>query len=283
MISLSDYENFDAENGSSPISKVEKTQSNDVAISIENLSINYKTNFDKNRTARNMLLRSRSYSREKKVIRALENIDLKVNHGTVLGIVGHNGAGKSTLLRCMAGILRPTSGRVEIHGRISTMLALGLGFNAALSGRQNVMLGGLASGMTKKQISEKFEEIADFADLGDFIDMPIRTYSSGMGSRLAFSVAVHMDPDILLIDEALSAGDANFKVKASKKMHELMSSARTMVVVSHALGTIEEICNDAIWLDHGHLMSRGKPKDVIREYTDFLNVKESQAVVREDF
>jgi lipopolysaccharide transport system ATP-binding protein/teichoic acid transport system ATP-binding protein len=283
VISLSDYENFDAENGSSPISKVEKTQSNDVAISIENLSINYKTNFDKNRTARNMLLRSRSYSREKKVIRALENIDLKVNHGTVLGIVGHNGAGKSTLLRCMAGILRPTSGRVEIHGRISTMLALGLGFNAALSGRQNVMLGGLASGMTKKQISEKFEEIADFADLGDFIDMPIRTYSSGMGSRLAFSVAVHMDPDILLIDEALSAGDANFKVKASKKMHELMSSARTMVVVSHALGTIEEICNDAIWLDHGHLKARGEPKDVIRQYTEFLNVKETQAVVREDF
>ena len=145
------------------------------------------------------------------------------------------------------------------------------------------MLGGLASGMTKKQISEKFEEIADFADLGDFIDMPIRTYSSGMGSRLAFSVAVHMNPDILLIDEALSAGDANFKVKASKKMHDLMSSARTMVVVSHALGTIEEICNDAIWLDHGHLMSRGEPKDVIRDYVEFLNVKGTQAVVREDF
>ena len=132
MISLSDYDNFDLENASSFISKIEKTQSQDVAISIENLSISYKTNFDKNRTARNLLLRSRSYSREKKVIRALENIDLKVNHGTVLGIVGHNGAGKSTLLRCMAGILRPTNGRVEIHGRISTMLALGLGFNAAL-------------------------------------------------------------------------------------------------------------------------------------------------------
>jgi ABC-type polysaccharide/polyol phosphate transport system ATPase subunit len=283
VISLSDYDNLDPASSSSFISKVEKSQTHDLAISIENLSINYKTNFDKNRTARNMLLRSRSYSREKKVISALENIDLRVNHGTVLGIVGHNGAGKSTLLRCMAGILRPTNGRVEIHGRISTMLALGLGFNAALSGRQNVMLGGLASGMTKKQISEKFEEIADFADLGDFIDMPIRTYSSGMGSRLAFSVAVHMDPDILLIDEALSAGDATFKVKASKKMHELMSSARTMVVVSHALGTIEEICNDAIWLDHGHLKSRGEPKDVIRQYTDYLNVNGTQSVVREDF
>ena len=283
MISLSDYDNSDLINGPGHIAKVVKEQSQDIAISINDLGINYKTNFDRNTTARNLLFRSRSYTREKKVIRALEGIDLNIYHGTVLGIVGHNGAGKSTLLRCMAGILRPTTGRIEIHGRISTMLALGLGFNAALSGRQNVILGGLASGMSKKQISEKFDEIADFAELGDFMDMPIRTYSAGMGSRLAFSVAVHMNPDILLIDEALSAGDANFKVKASQKMHELMSSARTMVVVSHALGTIEEICNDAIWLDHGHLKMRGEPKDVVKEYTTFMNVEQSQAVVREDF
>jgi ABC-type polysaccharide/polyol phosphate transport system ATPase subunit len=157
-----------------------------------------------------------------------------------------------------------------------------LGFNPQLSGRENVTLGGLASGLSRAEITERFEQIAEFADLGDFIDLPTRTYSSGMHARLAFSVAVHMNPDILLIDEALSAGDAAFKKKARIKMEELMGSARTMLVVSHGLGTIKEICNDAIWLDHGRLMKRGAPDEIVSSYTEFVE-SGSSAEVLEDF
>jgi ABC-type polysaccharide/polyol phosphate transport system ATPase subunit len=189
--------------------------------------------------------------------------------------VGSNGAGKSTLVRAVAGILPPTSGRIEVHGRVSTLLALGVGFNANMSGQENVVLGGLAAGYTRDEINAKYEEIAEFADLGDFIEMPMRTYSSGMFSRLAFAVAVHMEPDILLVDEALSAGDAKFKERAAAKMKSLVEEARTMFLVSHALSSIREMCNDAIWMNKGELMMRGAPADVIKEYTRFVKVGES--------
>ena len=160
-----------------------------------------------------------------------------------------------------------------MRGRISALLALGVGFNAALSGRENVILGGLASGLSRK-VLERADEVAEFAELGDFMDMPMRTYSSGMYSRLAFSVSVHMKPDILLIDEALSAGDASFKSKASAKMHDLMSSARAMFLVSHSLGSVKELCDRAIWMHKGKLMLDGSPDDVIKAYTKFVQVGE---------
>jgi ABC-type polysaccharide/polyol phosphate transport system ATPase subunit len=138
-----------------------------------------------------------------KEVHAVQDVSFDVDHGTTIGIIGANGAGKSTLMRTVAGILPPTSGRIEVHGRVSTLLALGVGFNPVLSGRENVVLGGLAAGLTRKEIQQRYEQIAEFAELGEFIDMPMRTYSSGMFSRLAFSVAVHMDPDILLVDEAV--------------------------------------------------------------------------------
>ena len=158
----------------------------------------------------------------------------------------------------------------------------GVGFNSALTGRENVTLGGLAAGLTRDEIREKFDEIADFAELGDFIDMPMKTYSSGMYSRLAFAVAVHMDPDILIIDEALSAGDAHFKKKAGAKMNELVGKARTMLLVSHGLGTIKEMCDEVIWMHKGKLIRRGDADTVIAAYTRFLNVGES-ALSLEDF
>jgi ABC-type polysaccharide/polyol phosphate transport system ATPase subunit len=201
----------------------------------------------------------------------------------VLGVVGHNGAGKSTLLRAIAGIMPPSSGQIVVNGDVSALLSLAAGFNSALSAPENVLLAGLAAGMTRDEVLERVDEIIAFAEIEDFRDMPVKTYSSGMASRLAFSAAVHMKPDILLIDEALSAGDARFKVKAQKKMRELMQSARTMVVVSHGSNTIKDLCSDAIWLDHGNLMMHGEAKTVVNEYLDFMKVERKASAATDDF
>ena len=200
----------------------------------------------------------------------------------VLGIVGANGAGKSTLVRTIAGILPPTSGRIEVDGRVSTLLALGVGFNRKLTGRENVVLGGLAAGLTRDHLADKYEDIVEFAELEEFMDMPMQTYSSGMYGRLGFSVAVNMDPDILLIDEALSVGDARFKRKSFEKMRELCTEDRTIVLVSHSMASIEELCDQAIWMHKGELRMEGEPDEVIDAYTTFLDVKKDTASTMED-
>jgi teichoic acid transport system ATP-binding protein len=200
----------------------------------------------------------------------------------VLGIVGANGAGKSTLVRTIAGILPPTRGRVEVRGRVSTLLALGVGFNRRLTGRDNVVLGGLAAGLSREQMADLYDEIVEFSELEEFMDMPMRTYSSGMYGRLAFSVAVHMHPDILLIDEALSTGDARFRRKSFERMRALCEQEDTTVVlVSHALGSIRELCDEVIWMHKGVLRASGDPDEVVSAYTEFLQVKED-AVTTED-
>jgi ABC-type polysaccharide/polyol phosphate transport system ATPase subunit len=252
-----------------------------VAISVQDVSVTYRTTFERVPTFKETIVRLGRRQRLVREIEAVKNLSIDVPQGTILGIVGHNGAGKSTLMRTIAGILPPTRGRIEVHGRVSTLLALGVGFNSALSGKENVILGGLAAGLSREQILARAQEIADFAELGDFMDLPMRTYSSGMYSRLAFSVAVHMRPDILLVDEALSAGDARFREKANAKMQELLSQARTMLLVSHALGTVIELCHDAIWMDHGVLKLHGPAEEVVNAYTDSLKVKRS-AITDED-
>src|SRR4051794_12196203 len=222
--------------------------------------------------------------RRERVVREIEavrNVTFDVTHGTVLGVVGANGAGKSTLVRTIAGILPPSEGRVEVHGRVSTLLALGVGFNRKLSGRENVVLGGLAAGLKRDQLAEKYDDIVRFAELEEFMDMPMRTYSSGMYGRLAFSVAVNMEPDILLIDEALSVGDARFRRKSFDKMRELCRQARTIVLVSHSMGSIEELCDSAVWMHKGELRKWGEPEEVIHAYTEFLDVGED-ALTMED-
>jgi ABC-type polysaccharide/polyol phosphate transport system ATPase subunit len=181
----------------------------------------------------------------------------------------------------MAGILPPTKGSIEVWGKASTLLALGVGFNPALSGRENIVLGGLATGLTREEVEERADEVAEWTELGEFIDMPMKTYSSGMGARVAFSVAVHMKPDILMIDEALSAGDAKFREKANAKMAELRESARAMFLVSHGLNSIVEMCNQAIWLNKGELMMRDEPETVIDAYMDFMKVKKNAATTEE--
>jgi ABC-type polysaccharide/polyol phosphate transport system ATPase subunit len=262
--------------------KAAAQRGSDVAIRVTDVSVTYRTNLQKVPTLKSAIVRLGRRERVVKEVKALRNVTFDVPHGRVMGVIGANGAGKSTLMRTVAGILAPSTGRIEVTGRVSTLLALGVGFNSALSGKENVTLGGLAAGLSRAQIKEKYDEITAFAELEEFMDMPMRTYSSGMYSRLAFAVAVHMDPDILIIDEALSAGDAHFKKKAQEKMDELVAKARTMLVVSHALGTIKELCDEAIWLHKGELIRRGEPDEIIAAYTKFLQVGED-AITLEDF
>jgi len=251
------------------------------AVKVEDLSITYRTTVERKPTLKQAIVRLGRGERSVLEIQALENVSFDVRVGTSMGIIGSNGAGKSTLMRAMAGILPPTTGNVEVWGRASTLLALGVGFNKSLSGRENIILGGLAAGLSRKEVEERVDDIAEWTELGRFIDMPMNTYSSGMGARVGFSVAVHMKPDILMIDEALSTGDAKFREKANAKMAELRESARAMFLVSHGLGSIKEMCNEVIWLNKGELMMRGEPDAVVEEYMAFVKVKRS-ATTTED-
>ena len=260
---------------------VSSNGSNPLAVKVDDLSITYRTTFERKPTLKQALVRFGRGQRAVREVEAIKHVSFEVRNGTAMGIIGANGAGKSTLMRALAGILPPTSGSIEVWGRASTLLALGVGFNQSLSGRENIILGGLAAGLSRREVEERADEVAEWTELGDFIDMPMRTYSSGMSARVGFSVAVHMKPDILMIDEALSTGDAHFREKANAKMAELRESARAMFLVSHGLGSIKEMCTEVMWLDHGKLMMRGDPEEVITAYMKFVKVKKS-ATAMED-
>jgi teichoic acid transport system ATP-binding protein len=260
---------------------VSSNGSNPLAVKVDDLSITYRTTFERKPTLKQALVRFGRGQRAVREVQAIKHVSFEVRNGTAMGIIGANGAGKSTLMRALAGILPPTSGSIEVWGRASTLLALGVGFNQSLSGRENIILGGLAAGLSRREVEERAVEVAEWTELGDFIDMPMRTYSSGMSARVGFSVAVHMKPDILMIDEALSTGDAHFREKANAKMAELRESARAMFLVSHGLGNIKEMCSEVIWLDHGTLMMRGDPDEVVTAYMKFVKVKKSAAAMED--
>jgi ABC-type polysaccharide/polyol phosphate transport system ATPase subunit len=246
-----------------------------IAVSVKDLGLTYTTSIDKKPTLKARLKTVGRGKKHTRVVRALNEINVDVHYGTVLGIIGSNGAGKSSLMRVISGIVPPTQGRIEVFGSVSTLLALGVGFNPSMTGRDNVYLGGLAAGMSRDEIDKNFDAIADFSELGEAIDAPMRTYSSGMYARLAFSVAAVVEPDILIIDEALSTGDAKFKEKSLNRIKELRTSDRALILVSHALATIEDICNEVIWLNKGKLMMRGKPSEVIAAYREFVDARKS--------
>lgn len=197
---------------------------------------------------------------------ALRDISFAVQRGKVLGIIGPNGAGKSTLLKLVAGIYRPTSGQLQVRGRVSALLNLGVGFHPELTGRENIYISGLALGLSRKRIRSLLEEIVGFAELEEFVDAPVRTYSSGMFMRLAFSVAVNVDPDVLLLDEVLSVGDSSFTAKSRARIEEFREAEKTILFVSHDLKVVEGWCHDAIWLDHGHVMQSGEAAEVVEAY-----------------
>lgn len=195
--------------------------------------------------------------------RAVDHVSVNILHGECFGILGRNGAGKSTLLALIAGVLRPTSGTISVHGRISPLLELGVGFTPELTGRENIVINGVLLGLRRREITAIIEEIIAFADIADFIDQPLKTFSSGMQSRLGFAIAVHIKPNILLVDEVLSVGDTEFQQKCLRRIDQLRQSGATIVFVSHNLQTVENICDRAIWLEKGRVVSVGAPKKVI--------------------
>ena len=199
---------------------------------------------------------------------ALQNVSFTVDHGETLGIIGRNGSGKSTALKLIAGVTAPTSGEVLVVGRVSPLIELGAGFHPDLTGRENVHLNGSILGMTSREIEEQFDAIVEFAELEEFIDTPVKRYSSGMYGRLGFAVAVHSKPDLLLVDEVLSVGDAFFQEKCLNRMREFKASGMTIVLVSHSPALVSEFCDRAIWIDHGHLMREGHADDVVAEYLE---------------
>ena len=205
------------------------------------------------------------------IYEAVRGVSFKVKKGDILGIVGKNGSGKSTLLRALAGVFSPDSGEIDLHGYTISLLAIGVGFQKALSGRENIYLSGMLLGFSEDQIREKIDEIISFAGLGKFIDMPVQTYSSGMYCKLAFSITAILETDIMLIDEVLSVGDAKFKKKGYKKMKELiMDENRTVIIVSHNSDTIRNLCTSVLWLHEGEVRMMGNTDEVMDAYDEFM-------------
>ncbi|MDW2876418.1 MULTISPECIES: ABC transporter ATP-binding protein [Bacillaceae] len=204
---------------------------------------------------------------------ALENINLRINKGEAVGIIGRNGSGKSTLLQLLAGTLSPSSGKVKVNGRVAALLELGSGFNPEFTGRENIYLNGAILGLSREEMKERFKDITDFADIGDFIDRPVKTYSSGMYVRLAFAISINVNADVLIVDEALSVGDTKFQIKCIEKMNEIKNNGATILFVSHAGEQVKRFCDRAIWLKEGQLVLDGTSSEVVNYYEDTLQLE----------
>lgn len=225
----------------------------------------------KNRSLKNTVMQAAtggkvSFGAEGTIIRSLDNVSFTFNDGDRVGLVGHNGAGKSTLLRTLSRVYEPTSGYAKIEGEIGSLVDISLGIDPEATGRENIFIRGALLGLHHKEIEKKYQEIVDFSELGNFVDMPVRTYSSGMHLRLAFAVATVIRPEILLMDEWLSVGDANFNAKAESRLVELVQSSRILVIASHSRELIEKTCNRVLWFDHGCLKMDGSSKEVCKRY-----------------
>lgn len=212
--------------------------------------------------------KKRRVSKEKNEFYALKNVSFDIKKGEVVGLIGSNGAGKSTLLKVVSGVMKPTSGKVTVNGVISPMIELGAGFDAELTARENIYLNGAVLGYSKKFIDEKFEQIVEFSELKDFLDVPVKNFSSGMTAKLAFSIATVVDPEILIVDEILSVGDIKFQEKSKTKMMEMIKGGTTVLYVSHSLESIKDLCSRVIWLEHGQIVKIGDAKKVCQEYYD---------------
>jgi ABC-type polysaccharide/polyol phosphate transport system ATPase subunit len=237
------------------------------AIVATDLGVQYNLRFNRKKPMRESLS-SVVLRRPPERFWALRHVNVNVPHGESLGVIGPNGAGKSTLLQVLAGIMRPSEGSVEVRGAVSGLLSLGAGFDQELSGRENILLGGAFLGLDDKVTRELMPGIVDFADLGAFIDAPIKTYSAGMRARLGFSIATAVDPDILLLDEVLATGDATFREKSKGRVIELVKSAKAVVLVTHDMGWVQEYCNRALLLEHGQVVIEGTPDDVVAAHLE---------------
>jgi ABC-type polysaccharide/polyol phosphate transport system ATPase subunit len=234
------------------------------AIDVHDLGVQYSLRFTRKTTFRDTFKNLRKRSDGPTHFWALQDVTFRVEHGDCLAVIGPNGAGKSTLLQTLAGIIQPTAGWIDVRGHISSLLTLGAGFDQDLSGRDNILLAGAFLGMDPKDMAGRLPGIIDFADIGRFIDAPIKTYSAGMRARLGFSIATAVDPDVLLLDEVLGTGDEVFRAKSRTRVQELMKAARGIVLVTHDMHWVTEFCNRAMLIEKGHMIALGKPDDVVK-------------------
>ncbi len=250
------------------------------AIEVKDVKKKFRVYFDKgNQLKERLLFRSRNRYEDRWV---LNGISFNVKKGEAVGLIGHNGCGKSTTLKLLTRIMYPTEGTIELSGRVSSLIELGAGFHPDMSGRENIYTNASIFGLTKKEIDERMDDIVEFSEMEQFLDNPVRTYSSGMYMRLAFSVAINVNADILLIDEILAVGDINFQAKCFNKLKEIKAQGTTIVIVSHSLGQIEQICDRTIWIDGGKIKADGKPRDVHPEYMDFMGQKRQVIAEKEN-
>lgn len=238
----------------------------DDVIRIENVSVQYRVPTEQVGTLREYAIRVVQRKIKIRTFNALEDVSFQVKKGEVFGLIGSNGAGKSTLLKVVARVLRPYKGRVIVKGKVAPLLELGAGFHPELTGRENIYLNGSLLGYSRKQMDEVYSSIVDFSELSDFIDAPIRTYSSGMYARLGFSVAMAHIPEILIVDEILGVGDETFQKKCAQRFKQFQDSGTAILYVSHSLGSVLSMCHRVAWLDHGKVKAIGKPKEVVAEY-----------------
>lgn len=238
------------------------------AIQVRDLKIRYKT-INKISIKKSLLRLKKS---QVDIFEAVRGISFDIKQGEIVGITGKNGSGKSTMLRALAGIFAPDEGTIDLHGHTISLLSIGVGFQKRLTGKENIFLSGMLLGFTEEQINEHLKEIIEFSELGDFINKPVKTYSSGMYSKLAFSITAILETEIMLIDEVLSVGDSKFKKKSYKKMKELISnSERTVVIVSHSSETLKQLCSRVIWMHDGEIMMDGDPEEVLTKYEEFMS------------
>jgi ABC-type polysaccharide/polyol phosphate transport system ATPase subunit len=248
------------------VSDSDSMQKDSMAIRLENISVRYRIPHERYATLREHAIRWLKRRIRYDDYLALRDISVQVHQGEMLGIIGHNGAGKSTLLKVVARVLNPKSGRVWICGRVAPLLECGAGFHPELTGRENIYLNGTLLGLTRKEIESRYTGIVDFAELWDFIDAPLRTYSSGMVSRLGFAVATDANADILIVDEVLAVGDAAFQKKSLERIHRFRQQGSTILLVSHIMDTVKSMCDRVIWLDHGAIRADGSAHEVVGEY-----------------
>lgn len=239
----------------------------DIAIEVKDVCINYR--ILNNVSVRKTFLKTKTRN---EVFEAVKHISFEVEEGGILGIIGRNGSGKSTLLRSIAGVFSPNSGSIDLKGHSVSLMALGVGFKDTLTGRENIVLSGMLLGFSEKEIEEKTQDIIDFAEIGEFIDRPVRTYSSGMHSKLAFAITAMLETDIMLVDEVLSVGDEKFRKKSLSKMKELITDKnRTVLIVSHSIETLNELCDRVMWIHDGKMKEIGEPVEVLSHYKAFMS------------
>ena len=238
------------------------------ALTVDHLTKTFRLHSEKNNSLKMLIAGKRRNKFEE--FTALKDVTFDVKEGEVFGVIGHNGSGKSTLLKCMAGILQPNKGSVHVSKRMSALLELGAGFHPELSGRDNVFLNAAILGMNRRDIANRFDEIVEFSGLERFIDAPVKTYSSGMYVRLAFAVAINVDPQLLIIDEILAVGDVTFQQKCLEKFVDFRSQGRTIVLVTHAMNSVKDMCDRAIWLTHGVVTGEGDPAELVEAYTEMM-------------